>query len=58
MTDAKAAAKFKSFLEGMKIERVQQKVAAVPPGEKDQWLTWQVRGDVAAIRELLNQQKK
>ena len=58
MTDAKAAAKFKSFLEGVKIESAQQKVAAPPADEKDQWVIWQVRGDVAAIRELLNQQKK
>ena len=58
MTEAKAAAKFKSFLEGVKIERAQQKVAAGPADEKDQWVIWQVRGDVAAIREFLNQQKK
>jgi hypothetical protein len=58
MTDAKAAAKFKSFLEGVKIERAQQKVAAAPADEKDQWVIWQVRGDVTAIREFLNQQKK
>jgi hypothetical protein len=58
MTDPKAAAKFKSFLEGVKIERAQQKVAAAPADEKDQWVIWQVRGDVAAIREFLNQLNK
>ena len=58
MTDAQAAAKFKTFLEGVKIEGAQsQKAVAAPADEKEQWLTWQVRGDVAVMREFLNRGK-
>jgi hypothetical protein len=58
MTDAKATAKFKAILEGVKIERAKQKVEATPAEEKEQWVIWQVRGDVAAMRDFLNKQKK
>jgi hypothetical protein len=55
MTDAKSAAKFKAFLEGVKIDGAKSNaVVAPPPEEREQWLTWQVRGDVAAMRKWLN----
>jgi hypothetical protein len=58
MTDAKAAAKFKSFLEGVKIDGAQsQKVVAPPADEKEQWMIWQVRGDVTVMREFMNRGK-
>jgi hypothetical protein len=31
-----------------------QKVEATPPEAPQQWVTWQVRGDVPALREWLN----
>jgi hypothetical protein len=53
-----ATTKFKSFLEGVQIEGAKsQKVEAPPPDVQDpvaQWVLWQVRGDVATVRELLN----
>ena len=58
-TDAKAAAKFKTFLDGVKIEGAKsQKAELPPPQEKEQWVIWQVRADVAVLREWLNQGKK
>jgi hypothetical protein len=56
-TDAKSAAKLKVFLDGVKIEGATQKLAMPNEGDNEQWLTWQVRGDVAAMREWLNQKK-
>jgi hypothetical protein len=59
MTDAKAAAKFKTLLEGVKIEGAKsQKVELPPAQEKEQWVIGQVRADVALLREWLNQEKK
>ena len=59
MTDAKAATKFKTFLDGVKIEGARsQKVELPPVDEKEQWVIWQVRADVVAMREWLNQEKK
>jgi hypothetical protein len=56
LTDAKAAAKFKTLLEGAKIEGANsQKVETPPADSPDQWLTWQVRGDVGVMRAWLNQ---
>jgi hypothetical protein len=55
LADAKTAAGFKTMLEGIKIEGVKsQKVEATPPEAPQQWVTWQVRGDVPALREWLN----
>lgn len=48
-----ATANLKSFLEGVKIEGTSQKVAATQP-HQEQWVTWQVRGDVAAMRDWLS----
>jgi hypothetical protein len=56
---AKAATTFKTFLEAAKIDGAKsQKVEATPPEEPEQWVTWQVRGDTAAMRDLLNRGKE
>ncbi len=56
---ANAAAAFKRMLEGAQIDGAKsQKVEAAPPDEPEQWVTWQVRSDVAAMRELLNRGKE
>ena len=52
MTDAKAAAKFRTFLDGAKIQGAKSQKVEVPPADqKEQWLIWQVRGDVAVLGE-------
>jgi hypothetical protein len=56
---AKTASAFKTFLEAAKIDGARsQKVEAVPPEEPEQWVTWQVRGDAAMMRDLLNRGKE
>jgi hypothetical protein len=58
LPSAKSAAAFKSFLEDVKIDGARsQKVEAPPPTEPEQWVSWQVRGDPVALRELLNRGK-
>jgi hypothetical protein len=53
MASAAGAAKLKTLLEGARIEGVKsQKVEAPPPEEKQQWVTWQLRSDVATVRAL------
>lgn len=58
MSDAKSAGKLKTFLEGVAIEGATQKLAMPKDDNEEQWLTWQLRGDVAAIRMWLNQGKE
>jgi hypothetical protein len=59
MTDAKAAAKFKAMLAEVKIDgATSQKVETTPADAKEPWLTWQMRGDAAAVRALLDGSKK
>src|SRR5205814_2010279 len=58
MTDAKASAKFKAVLEGVKFDGARSQKVDVPPPDVEQWVTWQVRGDVAAMRAWLNRGKK
>lgn len=58
MTDAKASAKFKTVLESVKFDGAKSQKVDVPPADVEQWVTWQVRGDVAAMREWLNRGKK
>jgi hypothetical protein len=54
MNDAKAAANFKTFLEKVNIEGAKsQKVDA-----SEDWVAWQVRGDVATVRGFLNRGKE
>ena len=58
MDNAKAAAKFTAMLEDVKIDGAQsQKVTATPADALEQWVTWQMRGDVAALRGLLDRGK-
>lgn len=57
-TDAKSAAKVKGFLDGVNIEGATSKVELPPAEAKEQWVTWQVRGDVAVIREGWSPTKK
>jgi hypothetical protein len=57
MTDAKAAAKIKTILEGIEIKGAKSQKVEVPPADQEPWVTWQVRGDVAVMREWLNQGK-
>jgi hypothetical protein len=55
MKDAKAAARFKAILDDVKIDGAKsQKVVESP----DAWLTWQVRGDVAGLRAIVERGKK
>jgi hypothetical protein len=59
LPSVKSAAAFKQLLEGAKIDGAKsQKVEAAPPEEPEQWVAWQVRSDVAAMRELLNRGKE
>ena len=59
LTNAKSAAAFKTFLEAAQIDGMKsQRVEIVPPAEPEQWVTWQVRGDIAAMRDLLNRGKE
>lgn len=59
LPNAKSAAAFKKFLEAAQIDGAKsQKVEAAPPEEKEQWVSWQVRSDVAVIRDLLNRGKE
>ena len=51
LTDATAAAKFKTRLEGVKIEGAKSQKVEMSPDVNEPWLTWQVRGDVAAMRQ-------
>ncbi len=58
MTDAKAAAGFKTFLEIAAFDGAKsRKVETTPPEAKEAWLTWQVRSDAAALRTFLNRGK-
>jgi hypothetical protein len=57
VTDAKAAAKFKTRLESVKIEGAKSQKVEISPEVQEPWVTWQVRGDVAAMRQWLNQGK-
>ncbi|MSQ97052.1 MAG: hypothetical protein EXR98_21200 [Gemmataceae bacterium] len=53
--DAKSAASFKKRLDGVKIAgATSQKVEAPPADAKEPWVTWQVRGDVAGMRDWLS----
>jgi len=53
--DAKASAKLKTFLDGVQIPEALSRKADVPPDDvKEPWVTWQVRGDVTAMRGWLN----
>lgn len=55
LADAKAAAEFKTYLDGISVDGARsRKAETAPPQEKEQWVAWQVRGDVLAVRELLN----
>jgi hypothetical protein len=58
LANAKSAAAFKSLLEGVRLDGARsQKVESSPANEAEQWVSWQVRGDVSAMRELLNRGK-
>ncbi len=57
MSDAKASAKFKTLLDEVKIEGATSQKIELPPADKEQWVTWQVRGDTAAMRGWLNAAK-
>lgn len=54
MKDAKASGRLKSFLEGVAIEGAKSQKVELPPADVEQWVSWQVRGDAAAIRGLVN----
>jgi hypothetical protein len=59
LPSAKSAAAFKKLLERAQIDGAKsQKVEAAPPDEPEQWVTWQVRSDVPAMRDLLNRGKE
>jgi len=59
MNDAKGTAKFKSMLDDAKVTgATSQKVEATPPEVAEQWVTWQVRGDVATVRGMMGGGKK
>ncbi|MBI3823167.1 MAG: hypothetical protein HY289_10880 [Planctomycetes bacterium] len=55
MNDAKSAGKLKTFLENVTIDGATQKLAMPKDDKEEQWLTWQLRGDPAAMRTWLNQ---
>jgi hypothetical protein len=55
VADAKAAAKLVNRLEAVKIDGAKSQKVETSPDERDPWITWQVRGDVAVMRRLLNQ---
>jgi hypothetical protein len=52
MKDAKAAAKFKTILDDVRIEGAKSQKVVEAPDEP--WLTWQVRGDAAGLRDWLS----
>ena len=59
MNDAKGTARFKARLDEVKIAGATlHKVEAPPPDVADQWISWQVRGDVSALRDFLGQGKE
>jgi hypothetical protein len=53
--DAKSVGRFKTLLGGIKITgATSQKVEAPPAEANDPWVTWQVRGDAAMMRNWLS----
>jgi hypothetical protein len=54
LTDAKAAASFKTQLEGVRMEGMTAKVVSPEPNAAEQWVSWQVRGDAARLRAWLD----
>jgi len=59
MTDAKSAARYKDFLENVKIDGAKtQKVEMTAEDAEEQWVTWQVRGDADTFRDFLNRGKE
>ncbi|MBI1831575.1 MAG: hypothetical protein HYR84_09020 [Planctomycetes bacterium] len=53
-SDAKSAERLKTFLDGVTIPGAKSQKVVAPPPDKGAWLTWQVRGDVATMRQWLN----
>jgi hypothetical protein len=52
--DAKAATKLKALLDGLPVpESISRKVDVPPADVKEPWVTWQVRGEVTAVRAWL-----
>jgi hypothetical protein len=57
--DAKAAASLEKLLDGLTMPDALARKVDVPPAEvKEQWVTWQVRGDAAAMRAWLTSAKE
>jgi len=54
MSDAAQSAKLKTFLEKVHVEGMQARSPEVPPPKEEQWVTWQLRGDATAVRQMLN----
>ena len=58
LTNPQASEQFAELLRAVQIEGAQSQKVVVPPAEvKDageRWVSWQVRGDVGAIRGLLD----
>src|SRR5205085_1445262 len=55
MTSAKTATDFVTFLKKVDTKGAKSsEPAASPAQEKEQWVTWQLRGDVPTIRAWLN----
>lgn len=55
LRDAKGAAHFAKSLEGIPLEGAKsQKIEATPADAPESWVTWQVRGEIEAIRAVLD----
>jgi len=54
MADAKAIERFKTYLETIIVPGAKSQKVVVPPPDQEPWLTWQLRGDVATMRQWLN----
>src|SRR5262249_54952974 len=57
LTNAKAAQRFSTLLENATIEGVASRKVEGSPEEQTPWVTWQVRGDIAAMRKMFDKGK-
>lgn len=63
LANADAADKFANFLDGVRIEGAKEQKVVPPPARAQDpaaapWVSWQVRGTVGSMRQLLNQGKE
>ena len=55
MTNVSSATRFKETLDALKLDAAaSQKAEMTPPEVTPAWVSWQVRGDIGAVRALLD----